>query len=215
MELRIRQYIERAFAGVPKTVKNNELKESLYSDLIEKYHDLLGRGRTEEEAYGEVIAGIGDLSELTQGLIREAEQMHVETVQERRRSALLVSSSVGLYILSPLTIFILARFGQEFIGLCLFFVIIALATGIIIYYNMTKPAWKRELEGRDDVERWLPENDRRVFSAVSGVLWILAVVVYLLTSFVYGSWHITWVVFLIAAAIQAIIRAVFASQSRG
>ena len=145
MELKIRQYIERAFADVPKTAKNNELKESLYSDLIEKYHDLLGRGKTEEEAYGEVIAGIGDLSELTQGLIREAEQQHVETIQERRRSALFVSVAVGMYILSPLAFLTFEEFlHQKFLAICAFFVMVAVATGLLIYYNMTKPAWKRQ-----------------------------------------------------------------------
>lgn len=213
MELRIRQYIERAFADVPKTAKNNELKESLYSDLIEKYQDLLGRGKTEEEACGEVIAGIGDLSELTQGLIREAEQQHVETVQERRRSALFVSIAVGMYILSPLAFMIFDElFHKGFLAICAFFVMVAVATGLLIYYNMTKPAWKRQQEKRDDVERWLPEGDRQVYGAISGALWVITTAAYLLISFTYGGWRISWVIFLIAAAIQLIIRALFASR---
>lgn len=212
MEIRIRQYIDRAFADVPKTAKNNELKESLYSDLAEKYYDLLGKGKTEEEAYSGVIAGIGDLSELTQGLIREAEQQHVETERDRRRAALFVSTAVGLYILSPLAAYIFDYFGMEFIAVCMFFVFVALATGLLIYYNMTKPAWKRQYEDRDDMEQWASEKTRRLYGAVSGMLWVLTVAVYFIISFLFGWWNMTWVIFLLATAVQMVLRAIFVAK---
>ncbi len=212
MEIRIRQYIDRAFADVPQTAKNNELKESLYSDLTEKYYDLLGKGKTEEEAYSGVIAGIGDLSELTQGLIREAEQQHVETERDRRRGALFVSTAVGLYILSPLAAYIFDYFGMEFIAVCMFFVFVALATGLLIFYNMTKPAWKRQYDDRDDLDQWASGKTRRLYGAVSGLLWVLTVAVYFVISFTFGMWKISWVIFLLASAVQMVLRAVFVAK---
>ena len=61
---KIRAYIEHEFADVPESKKVIELKEELIANLIEKYNEQLLHGKTEEEAYNAVIAGLGDLSEL-------------------------------------------------------------------------------------------------------------------------------------------------------
>ena len=212
MENRIRQYIDRAFRDVPQSAKNNDLKESLRNDLLEKYDGLVAIGKTEEEAYSGVISGIGDLNELTQGLIKEAEEHYIETKHDKKRGAILVSSAVALYILTPIAPIICDHFGLELLGPCLFFAIAALATGIIIYYNMTKPSWKKVEFNKDDVEEWAPPKIRRLYASVSGSVWVLTVVVYLCLSFIYGLWGFTWVVFLVAAAIQQVIKAVFVSK---
>ena len=48
-----------------------------------------------------------------------------------------------------------------------------------------------------------------VYGAVSGALWALTLCAYLLVSFLTGAWYITWMIFLIAAAVDNIIKAIF------
>lgn len=52
-------------------------------------------------------------------------------------------------------------------------------------------------------------NRRTLFKSINRALWLLIVVIYFLISFGTGAWHITWLTFLIGAALENIIRAVF------
>ncbi|MFA9381786.1 MAG: hypothetical protein ACERKO_12080 [Acetanaerobacterium sp.] len=212
MHSKIRQYIERAFADVPQSAKTGEIKESLYGDLTEKYDDLTEHGQPPEDAYAEVVAGVGDLGELTQALLREAQEQYVETERDRRRSALLVVSSVVLYILSPIGFLVLEPYG-DLPAISVFLIIVALATGIIIYYNMTKPQWKKERDkDPDDIETWAPPRVRRLYNALTGAVWVLAVALFMILSFTTGLRVITWMVFLVAVVVQLVIKAVIISR---
>ena len=61
---RIRAYLEHAFADAPKTRRVEDLREELFSNLVEKYNDRLRQGMSEEDAYNAVIRSIGDIDEL-------------------------------------------------------------------------------------------------------------------------------------------------------
>ena len=108
MITRIRQYITRAFEDVPRTKKSVEMQEELISNLIEKYNDQLAQNKSEEEAYNTVIAGIGDLSELTESL-RERHVLSSETPEERKRTARNTAFAVMLFILSPMALIVSAE----------------------------------------------------------------------------------------------------------
>src|SRR5450756_165050 len=92
MVARIRTYIERAFADAPKSKKSTELQEEIISNMIEKYNDQLKLGKTEEEAYTAVIAGLGDIGELVDGL-RDRQVLSQPTAEERKKSACLLYTS--------------------------------------------------------------------------------------------------------------------------
>lgn len=46
-------------------------------------------------------------------------------------------------------------------------------------------------------------------SALEGGFWLLVVATYLIVSFVFHIWHFSWIIFIIAAAIQQIVRAIY------
>ena len=48
---RIRVYLEHAFANSPKTRRMEDLREELFSNLVEKYNDRVRQGMSEEDAY--------------------------------------------------------------------------------------------------------------------------------------------------------------------
>ena len=109
--------------------------------------------------------------------------------------------SVGLYILSLVAIILFsALFEQEIIGVCLFFTIIAVATGLIIYSSI--------VYGKDKEEE-VKKEKKRSNSTLKGITGIIGVIVYLLVSFITGAWHITWIIFLAVALVNAIIKLIF------
>ena len=105
MENRIRAHMDQLFAGVQPTRSCVELKEEMIQNAIDKYHDLLSEGKTPEAAYNITIAGIGDVSELIHQLQMEQQQYvsfnQQEVDEAGKRSAIINSIAIGLYILCP------------------------------------------------------------------------------------------------------------------
>ena len=111
-----------------------------------------------------------------------------------------IAISVGLYIFSLVTIILFAaELNKPVIGVCLFFSLIAIATGLIVYSVIMygKKTEKIKKEGNTQMELVIKTAD------------ILAVVIYFLVSFMTGAWHITWIIFLIMAAVDEIIRILY------
>lgn len=215
MQERIRAHVEALFENAPTTKKVYELKEELLSNLFEKYSDLTARGYSEEQAYSTVIEGIGDVDELIRGLT-EVNPLDWHAMQEeRKKTATVVSVSVGLYILSVVQLIALAiimpyRGGE--IGVVLMFLIIAAATCLLIYHFMSRPVYRRQDDTViEEFKEWKGKNTRekRIQSSISSIVWTLIVAIYLLISFIFGIWHISWIIFIIGAAIQSVIKLLF------
>ena len=90
--------------------------------------------------------------------------------------------------------------------------LVAIATGLLIYNNMTKP---RDYNNHDNLDEDFNgcknSNNKsiRIRKSIESAMWAIIVVIYLLISFITFAWHITWVIFVIGAAIEKIIRAHF------
>lgn len=117
---------------------------------------------------------------------------------KRKKSALLLAVAIMLYILCvvPPILF------EDVLGVVLMFVMIAAATGIIVYRAMLNSKDKKE-----EIEQKEPENP--VLKAVKSCVWAVATVTYFAISFLSGAWYITWLVFPITGAITNIIEACF------
>ena len=205
---RIRIYVNELFADAPQTKKANDLKDEVCSNLIDKFVDLTGHGMPEEEAYNAAIASIGDTDELKK-MIRQDEQ---EDPKARKRGALFVSCAVGLYIISiiPLIVSDSAGFDPVY-GLVAMFSICALATGLLIYYSMTRPKYHRTDDTMvEEFKEWKQQRTEKnsLFGAISTALWLSVVATYFIISFMFDLWAVSWIIFIIGAAIQQIIRAV-------
>src|SRR5665647_2390177 len=104
MNERIKMHVESLFQGAPQTTKILDLKEELLANLNSKYDDLITSGFTPDDGYRTVIAGIGDISELMRQIQNESAFNSNYSPADRKRSAMFVAISVGLYILSPVCV---------------------------------------------------------------------------------------------------------------
>ena len=64
MKERIKEHIDNLLKNAPRTRRVVDLHEELLSGCLDKYDDLVASGAHEEDAYNEVISGIGDIEEL-------------------------------------------------------------------------------------------------------------------------------------------------------
>ena len=245
MKAKLKDYIEIIFTDAPQTYRAHELKEEMYTDLCEKYDDLVAEGKTPAAAYHAVISGVGDIGELIEELKKEAGMGASEPVREKadepkrarfytpeereimrkykNRCAVMSAVAVAMYILCWLPLVLLSILFDNsdvggVVGLVVMFVMIAAATALFIIQGMTKPEFMREkVKDDEDDDDDTPKNKKGekhpVYKAISGALWCLTVVVYLGVSFLSGAWHITWLIFLIATAIDNIIKACFELRS--
>lgn len=217
MEDKLRAHMEHLFREVPVTKKSVELKEEILQNLVDKYHDLIAEGKSEEAAYNIAIASIGDISELLDAL-KEGETTPnpmalTEYEHWKKRSAILIPVAVMLYILCVTPPIIAAELNlNEAFGACGLFLFIGIATAIIIYNNMSKPTVEKlDNTMLNEFKEWKSNQDekKRARKAINSALWSIIVVLYFLISFSTGAWYITWVIFLIGAAAENIIKAFF------
>lgn len=210
MEEKLRKYVEELFADAPKTSKMVELREEIFMNLKEKYNDLITAGASEEEAYRIVKGSVGDVNELINSA-NEAHTARVPSDEERKQRARLTAVAVMLYILSPVFIIALGSIHQEIMGLVFMFVLIAVATGLLVYRSSLQAA--PDYEKLDDsmveeFKEWQAENKRKKEKekTYAGIVWPVIVALYFVISFTTWAWGITWIIFIIGAAVDQIIK---------
>ncbi|MEG1409509.1 MAG: permease prefix domain 1-containing protein [Terrisporobacter sp.] len=207
-ELKIKEYVNNLFENAPKTRRTDEFKEELLANLLDKYYDLLDSRVDNETAYNKVISSIGNIDDLFQ---KDAVKITKDS-WDKRKSAKITAIAVMMYILSPVSIIIFENIGMETLGIVIMFALIAGATGMLIYNNMTKPQYLKQDDTLvEEFKEWksATTKTRRVRNSVSSAMWAIITAIYLLVSFMTGAWHITWIAFVIGAAIENVIKAYF------
>lgn len=205
---RIRAYLDNAFENAPKTRRMEDLKEELYSNLVEKYNDRLKHGLSEEDAYNTVIRGIGNIDELIDS-VREPSPLAPTPVQETSARAIRTAVAVALYIMSPFLVILI----DNTAGIGAMFAAIAAATGLLIYNGMTRKSYVRTEDTIvEEFKEWHVNNNRQrdALNAFKGAFWSITVAIYLLVSFIFRIWSFSWIIFIIAVAIENIVKGILA-----
>ncbi len=203
-------YIERLFESAPENKKTNELKDEIKANLIEKYNDLLSTGKSEEDAYTIVVGGIGDINEL----IDQLDDSYVYEDKDRQRRAKYTALAIMLYIISVVPVIFtsdMGEYGSAF-GISLMFLIIGIATAILVYLAASKPKYMKVEETMvEDFKEWKAEKSKtkNLRNTISTLLWILITIIYLIISFAFGIWAFSWIIFIVGAAIEQIIKLIF------
>ena len=214
MKDKLRKHVDGIFEETTPTRKAVELKEEMIQNLEDKYKDLISEGKTPEAAYNVAIAGIGDISGLLKELEDEAKMnpwQKIENEAANKRSAMFTSIAIMMYILSALPLVFLSIINSRamlVIGIPTLFIMAAAATGLLIYNTMTKPRYEKESDTMiEEFKEWKSENKefKTMRSAISSALWTTIVVLYFIISFTTGAWYITWILFIIGAAIESFI----------
>ena len=111
--------------------------------------------------------------------------------------------AIGLYIFSVVSIIVFEEaFNKPLIGICLFFALIAIATGLIIYNSIMYGNDKKKTET-------IKKNEKTIVKSINKIISLLGVIIYIFVSFLTGAWHITWIIFLITVAVKEIIKILF------
>ncbi len=216
MNRKIKNYVDVLFNDIPKTRKAAELKEEILADLNEHFESHIAEGKSENQAYTEALGDMGDIDELLSTLTPERE-LKPRIDEYRRKKAQNTSIAVMMYIGGVILLCALPAISSVFgiweedkagiLGFILMLLCVAFATGLLIYTKMSVP---------QDVEPFLTKKAQPDFSCKEEnapfwtsffkLYWLVVTIIYLFISFTSGQWHITWLIWLIGAAVkQAII----------
>jgi uncharacterized membrane protein len=208
---KIKNYVEGMFEDKPKSKKINDLKDELIANLIEKYNDLL-KEKNEDEAYNTVIASIGDIDEL----ISELEDTNMDnkyTQEYQNKKAKYIAIAVMLYIISVVpVIYFSEAWGNDLLGVIMMFAMIAIATGLIVYVCASKPKYARKNDTLvEEFKEWESKKNtqKRLMSAILSAFWLSILALYFILSFIFDIWSFSWIIFIVAASLHQVIKAIF------
>ncbi len=126
----------------------------------------------------------------------EKPENDTKKLKNRKIQTALEAVAIALYILCVTPVLIL----QDELGVVLMFVIIAIATGLIIFSTVFKVKTKNKENNQGEKQ---PENPK--IKSVKKTIRIFFVALYFIISFTTGAWHITWIIFLISKAVTNIV----------
>lgn len=217
---RIKEYLDNLMQGAPNTRRVEEMRQELLAGCLDKYTDLTAGGMEPEAAYREVIDGIGDVNELL-GHIEKADAFDpVDAEEKRRKRAFFTSAGICCYFIALAMAILFDYFvGDGTISAALLIIFSGIATMLLVYgrmttvvkYEKTEDTLVEELK----VQMSQGKKENKMAGLASSTLWSFVVVLYIVTSFLTGSWHVTWIMYLFAAAAQCGISAWFFPGSRG
>ena len=208
MNNKIEEYINNLFLRSPMSTHTKYAKQKLLTNAFKIYNDLLKSNLNENEAYEKPISHIND----TYDIINLYSQANDENSDVRKKSAVITAFSVMLYILCPVPIIILESMGSsmEIVGLVMLFFMVGIATALLIYNSMSKPknlyydSYNTFSDSQGEYSKYC---DLR--KSISSIVWALIVALYFFISFTCMNWAYSWIIFLIGAAIEQIIKAYF------
>lgn len=139
---------------------------------------------------------------------KNEENIHIEdTISQQnyhRKKALFTTVAVMLYILSVVVIiFFSTVLRSPIVGICVFFLVIAIATGLLIYIEMMKPFINEQMR-----KKVLTKEDR-LYKRITSVLSLIVLAIYLVVSILTMAWGITWILWIVYALLTEIIKLSF------
>lgn len=223
MNSKIRDYINELFRDAPKTKKTLELKEEMITNAEEKLADYIAEGYREEDALVVVINSIGNVEELFHELGNTDEEYaryNGVSRELQQKKAKYTAISVGLYIFAGAAFFLCGLveeithsfFPWSLFGLVLAAIICIIPTVMLVYVSMMMPKYhKREENMVEEYKEWKSDSsrDKEIRKAISSIIWTVTVVIYLFVSFITMMWYITWIIFLIATCVEALVQLLF------
>jgi hypothetical protein len=116
---------------------------------------------------------------------------------------------VCLCVLSPVVLIGASTFedNASSYGLVIMFVVVAIAVFLFIYYGTIRNSYDMLLKTGDFSKK--KKEDNRVIQAITAIIWPIAVIIFLISGFVFNQWRINWIVFPITAILLGVFSSVY------
>lgn len=196
MEERIEKYMESVFRDVPDSDRASTIRKEITQNLLDKYHDLLQEGKSEEEAYAIAISCGGDLSGIVADLRgenvpysynyeKQFDRLYEKQLRREKKSCARFGSVLWLV---TVCVYLLVSFLVP--GVWAYsWVLFVLAAAVDNFYRFVK------IRSQQSMRR----------NALYSTVWMGTIAVYFLSSFLLNLWAFSWILFIVAFALTRIL----------
>lgn len=139
----------------------------------------------------------------------------VEAMRKSYENTYLIKTIIGvlLCIISVIPLFIGIAFNKDItIVTGLSITLVLVAVGVFLFVDSNSYRNGLLVFTRGSIFEY--EGKNKIYEAITSILWITTTAVYLVVSFITERWDITWVAFVIAAFISAIISVIFEARKK-
>ena len=210
MREKLKTYIDYLFAGAPQTAATAETKAEILQNTLDKYDDLIAEGKTPEAAYSLAVSGIGDLREFLNGGSYRPGQKTAPAAPASTIPTWVPSWMLAVAMMLYIACVVPVIWAGDIVSM---FIMIAIATGLLVFRSNFLSTHKPRSgnSSKEEPEEISPLDSPRtkLRKSVNGLISAIALVAYLIVSFTTMAWHITWVIFVLSAAVQNIVKACF------
>lgn len=199
MDNKLKAYVDNLFRNAPATANAYEVKEEILQNLKDKYNDLIEEGKIKDDAYKIAIDSIGDLSELFEQL---GKSLPIDDSAQQKYQALkAVTAMVFVLALVPLTMAF--AYKNVVFSIMAFVIIIGIGIMLAVYNKSNRPGYIYNVSETNKMA--VIARRRSIRKSVSTFLWLITVILYFVISYYTNAWHLTWLIFLVAAAIESVL----------
>ena len=135
MRKKLISYVNDLFAQAPKSPQARDLHDEILLNTLDRFDEEVAAGQPEQAAFDAAVAGIGDIDELLEPLGANKPDVIFRRV-----------IAIALYVCCVIPVILSEAFGgvAETVGICLMFVLAALATYLLLSANVTAKTKKRK-----------------------------------------------------------------------
>lgn len=223
MKEAIKAYVDNLFKGAPQTSPVTELHDEILINLEERYDDCINAGMTPQRAYAAVIGTMGDVTSLIEqvsgtgfheeGLFEKKSprgrlfKKYAYIFREDNLKIIRNTAITVMWLLIVVLYFLISFSTYDWEYSWLVFIV---GAGLNVAISMISSV-VRITRGGDSSEIRV-KLLKRIRGGASALLWLVTVFFFFVFSFSCGYDDPTWLIFILAAAVQVIMNAVFKIQ---
>lgn len=223
MKNSLKAYVDGLFSDTPSSHAVNELHDEILSNLEARYDDCIKAGMSPQRAYTAVIGTMGDIAPLIEQvsgtgvhedgifekaspksrLFRKYSYIFTDENVKSIKGAAIALLWIGIVILYFLISFYTRYWDMSWL-------IFILGAAVTVGISMGSKIMKLSKNG--DTPETRVKILKSIKGGVSAIMWLMIVIFFFLLNFHSHIWDISWLIFLVGAAVQIVLDLVFKIQ---
>lgn len=186
--------------------KEKNLSQEELANILDVSRQTVSKWETDQSTpdFDKIVPLCNYFGITTDELLTGRENLQEANKEDHKKSfARNIAIAVGMYISSVIMIILFAQFNMAEIGVCAFFLVVALATALLVYNGIANTS-------KEKIQETKIEKEEKI---VKEIVDTIGAIIYFLVSFLTMAWHLTWIIFLIVGLVNAIVSLLYSIKN--
>ena len=141
-------------------------------------------------------------------VVENQEKIKTNNEVRNRKKAKIISISVFLYIIGAFSVPFMEESMENSDIVMILGVLWAIATVLLIYFFISNPK-EKDIACKENKDNQKEKRNRNIETSTQGIVILVFLLLYLIISFVTMAWHITWILWIVCAITNIIVKLLF------